>query len=357
MFCWILVTPGHTLRPVEKENPVPRPTRLPCLAGPGAAALALALALLASAATASATTAPHAAVEPPPSLTLTDPRIIAHFDFAAGQTPENIALEPDGSANLTFALARQVARVDKHGDTRILATLPAVPNPATPLVGVPITTGIVRTHDGSLYVNYLTGTSDLTGVWRIAPDGSVERFAELPPTSFANGLALDEEHGVLYAADSVLGTVWRISLDDGSVTPWATGSALEPSGFAGANGIKVHRDAVWVSNLDRGTLLRVPVDEDGSAGAIETRASGLPGIDDFAFTGRGDTVLAALHTSSEVALVRPDGSHSIVLEPEDGLSNPTSVAVRRHQVYVPSAAYTTMRDPNLLLARIVRQHP
>lgn len=347
-----------------------RPARLPHLASAGAGAAALVLVALtctapASAAPASAAPAPVRAVDPPSAFSLSDPRVIAHFDFAAGQTPENIALEPDGSANLTFALARQVARVDTHGNTRILATLPTVANPDTPLVGVAVTTGIVRTRDGSLYVNYLTGhdeqsgspTEPRTGVYRIAPDGSVELFAGLPRTSFANGLALDDEHGFLYAADSALGTVWRISLDDGGVTAWATGSALQPSGFAGANGIKVHHGAVWVSNLDAGTLLRIPVERDGSAGPIATRASGLAGIDDFEFTGQGDSVLAALHASSQVALVRPDGTHSIVLEPGDGLSNPTSVAVRHHKVYVPSAAFTTMRDPNLLLARIDKHRP
>ncbi|WP_199790257.1 hypothetical protein [Streptomyces canus] len=79
----------------------------------------------------------------------------------------------------------------------------------------------------------------------------------------------------------------------------ATGTALTPlpsgTGF-GADGIKVHDDAVWVSNTDRGMVLRIPVRRNGSAGPIETRATGLGGIDDFAFTSRhGDTVLAAVN--------------------------------------------------------------
>ncbi|MFD0395696.1 hypothetical protein ACFQ3Z_41155 [Streptomyces nogalater] len=50
-------------------------------------------------------------------------------------------------------------------------------------------------------------------------------------------------------------------------------------------------------------------------------------------------------------LVRRDGSHTAVLTEADGLG-PTSVAVRGRTVYVPSAAYRTQRDPNLLLARL-----
>ncbi|WP_327313212.1 hypothetical protein [Streptomyces sp. NBC_01235] len=317
--------------------------RLPRLAGVTAAALALGL--LAS--------APAAGGEP----TVSDPRVVAHFDLAQGQTPENIALEPDGSADLTFASARQVANVTRNGRTRIIATLPAVANPRTPVTGAAVVLGIARAEDGTLYVNYATGTS-ATGIWRIAPGSAPRQIAQLPPNGFPNGLALDERRGVLYAADSVLGIVWRVPRSGGQPTAWAMGAELEPrnappAARVGANGLRFHRDAVWVSNSNAGTLLRIPVCRNGSAGAIETRARGLAAIDDFGFVERHrDTALAALIGGSEVALIRRDGTHRVVLTREDGLSNPTSVAVRGRTVYVPSAAYFTRQDPNLLLARV-----
>ena len=46
---------------------------------------------------------------------VSDPRIIAHLDFSRGQTPENVALEPDGSADVTLAVAAQVAQVSRSG--------------------------------------------------------------------------------------------------------------------------------------------------------------------------------------------------------------------------------------------------
>ncbi|MFK8908461.1 hypothetical protein [Streptomyces sp. YS-3] len=319
--------------------------RLPHLAG--IAVTAVALGVLAS--------APASGDEP----IVSHPRVVAHFDFTAGQTPENIALEPDGSADLTFAFARQVANVTRHGDIRRRVTLPAVAHPNTPLVHNAVVLGIARAHDGTLYVNYATGTSK-TGIWRIAPHGGRPRqIVKLPPNGLPNGLALDEHRGVLYAADSVLGVVWRAPVTGGRRTAWATGTALDPvpsgTGF-GANGIKVHDGAVWVSNTDRGTLLRIPVRRHGSAGRIQVRAADLDGIDDFAFTSRhGDTVLAAVDSTNEVAVVRPDGTHSVVLTQQDGLTNPTSVAVSDRTVYVPSASYfATEPDPNLLLARLNR---
>ncbi|MFF1478520.1 hypothetical protein ACFVYD_13275 [Streptomyces sp. NPDC058301] len=317
--------------------------RLPYLAG--IVATAVTLGVLAS--------APAAGDEP----LVSHPRVVAHFDFAAGETPENIALEPDGSADLTFAFARQVANVTRHGDIRRRVTLPAVANPNTPIVHKAMVLGIVRAHDGTLYVNYATGTSK-TGIWRITPDGRrPQQIAKLPADGLPNGLALDEHRGVLYAADSVLGIVWRVPVTGGRRTAWARATALAPvpsgTGF-GINGIKVHGAAVWVSNTDRGTLLRIPVRRDGSAGRIRTQARGLDGIDDFAFTSRhGDTVLAAVDGTSQVVVVRPQGTHSVVLTQRDGISNPTSVAVRDRAVYVPSASYfATVPDPNLLLARL-----
>ncbi|CAM5647853.1 hypothetical protein [Streptomyces narbonensis] len=300
---------------------------------------------------------PGAAGEP----VVTDPRIVARFDFALGQSPENIALEPDGSANLTLAFARQVVNVDKKGGKRTIATLPAVTDPNTPVIGGAAAMGIARAHDGTLYVTYATGTSE-NGIWRIGKDGSAPvQIAQLPADGFPNSLALDEKCGVLYAADSVLGTVRRVPVEGGTPTAWATGTALQPlpapDGLVGANGLKVHNGAVWVSNTDRRTLLRIPVLADRSAGPVETRATGLSWIDDFAFTGHGDTVLAALIMDNALALVRPDGTHKVVLNAQDGLSSPTSVAVRGKTVYVPSSSFfTEVKDPNLLLAQLRKGH-
>jgi hypothetical protein len=285
---------------------------------------------------------PAAAAPAPPAASA---RILVHFDFSTGQTPENIAFGPAGSTYLTLSLARQVARVSPAGDVRVVATLPAPPPGSTAL-----TTGIVRTPDGTLYVAYAAGTSALNGVWRIRPGGGPVRITALPGSGFPNGMALDARSGTLYVADSLLGVVWRVPLGGGTAVSWATGPALAPAGFFGANGLKVHDGAVWVSNDDQGTLLRIPITAGGRAAPVRTVASGLAGIDDFTFLGR--SVLAALDPGSEVALVRPDGSHVIVLTSADGLQNPSAVAVRGDTILVADAAYTTQHDPNLLIAHL-----
>jgi len=278
---------------------------------------------------------------------LSNAREVAHFDVSALQQPENITLEPGGAADVTFNRARQVARVGKDGSVTILATLP------TPATGTASVSGIVRGNGGFLYVNYNAGSQ--TGIWRIAPHGGTAvRLVALPAVKFLNGLALDQDADALYATDSTSGTVWQVSLRTGTASLWAQGAQLLPpagSGF-GSNGIKVHDGAVWVSNTGNGTLLRIPIGRHGTAGAITTVAQGLTSIDDFTFTGAGDTVLAAQNFVSQVSIVRSDGTHHIVLTATDGLSNPTSIAVRGSTVYVASAAYATLVDPNLLLAKL-----
>jgi sugar lactone lactonase YvrE len=280
---------------------------------------------------------------------LSDAREVAHFDVNTLQQPENITLEHGGAADVTFNRARQVARIGTDGSVTILATLPA------PATGTATASGIVRGKDGSLYVNYNAGSQ--SGIWRIAPGGGTPvQVVALPDVKVLNGLALDQGRDTLYATDSRSGTVWKVSLHSGTASLWVQGVELEPStasssGF-GANGIKVHDGAVWVSNTDKGTLLRIPIGAHGAAGAVTTVAQGLTAIDDFAFTGDGDTVLAAQNFVSEVSLVHPDGTHQTVLTATDGLSNPTSIAVRGSTVYVASGAYFTHVDPNLLLAKL-----
>ena len=265
----------------------------------------------------------------------TDAQIVAHFDITVGQMPENITLEPDESALLTFVGSAQIARVRPDGRTEIVAALPSGGE-----IG-----GIVRTPDGTLYVTY-QGEAQI-GIWCVQSGHDPELFAALPDAKYLNGLALDGK--TLYVTDSTVGAVWRVPMD-GEPSLWASGEDLTPLEIYGSNGIKVHDSAVWVSNTERGLLLRYPIRDDGSAGPVETVATGVEGIDDFDFAG--DDVIAALNRPCEVIAVRPGEAPRTLLTEQDGLSNPTSVAVRGDTFYVASAAYVTQRDPNLLKARL-----
>jgi outer membrane protein assembly factor BamB len=309
-------------------------------------------ALFATATLLTAAITPQASAAEP--ISFSSPHIVAHLNLAAGQQPENITLEPDGSADLTFAFTGQIARVSPNGKVRILGTVPAPPaGTVVPLLGHAFVGGIVRAPGGILYFVYTAGTADLTGVWKLTPGGSPHRIAALPADALPNGLAMDD--GFLYTADSNKDTVWRVPLRGGTAVAWSSAAELvAPAGGFGPNGLKVHHGAVWVTNTARGTLLRIPITDDGAAGRVRTVATGLGAIDDFTFIGEGDTALVAANPASMVELVRPDGTHIVVLTMADGLQNPTSLAWRGHTVYVASAAYFTATDPNLLTVHIGR---
>jgi hypothetical protein len=289
------------------------------------------------------------------TLPLSNAHIGVHFDLAKGQQPENIAAAPDGWY-VTFAGSRQIAHISSSGKTTILATLPlpADGGVKTPALGFPLTTGIVRGHDGTLYFGYATGTADLTGIWKLTPGGTAKRIAALPATGLPNGLGLDTRTGTLYVADSIIGVIYSVPVAGGTAKLWSAASELATTGFLGVNGLKIRGDAVWATNLDQGTVLRIPITRHGDAGTVETTATGLDGIDDFAFTGQGNTLLAAIDTQNTVELVQPNGGHTVVLDATEGLQGPTSIAVHGSTVTVLSAAYLTKQDPNLLLAHLTR---
>ena len=179
-------------------------------------------------------------------------------------------------------------------------------------------------------------------------------MSALPGAGFLNGLALDPGTGTLFTVDSFSGTVWKVWPRSGKAEVWASGQDLQPTapGGFGVNGLKIHDGSVWVSNSSQGTLLRIPMLPDGTAGPTVVAATGLASIDDFSFTGHGDTLLAAQPGLNQVDLITPGGASQAVLTAADGLSGPSSVAVSGRTVYVTSAAYATGVDPNLLMARL-----
>jgi streptogramin lyase len=281
-------------------------------------------------------------------------RIAVHFDLAKGQMPENIVLGPDGTAYVTFAGARQVASLGRDGSVRVLATLAAPPDGGvnTPVLKFALTTGIVRRVDGTIYFLYASGDAASTGLYRLRPGGFPHRIAALPAAGLPNGLALDEPTGRFYITDSVLGTISTVDLAGGPATVWSSAPELASTEFLGANGIKVRDRAVWATNLDKGTLLRIPVTH-GEPAKVEVRASGLTGLDDFTFAGHGtDHVLAALNGPNTVVSIDRVGRATTLLTAADGLQNPTSIAVRGTTAYVASAAYLTQQDPNLITATL-----
>ncbi|MEV5704766.1 hypothetical protein [Actinoallomurus sp. NPDC052274] len=314
-------------------------------------------------------TAPAALAAPEPTaVSPTDPdrtagtrlgdvRVLAHFDRAAGQVAESIALEPGGSVVIGMISARQVVRVARNGALQVLATMPLPPGggTTTPVVGAPDVTGVARSDNGAVYFLYSSGQGGLTGIWQLRRSGEPRLVVPLPADTFPNALVIDGRRHRFLVTDSAGGRIWQAPLSGGEASVWSADPALTPAGFFGANGMKIHDGAVWATNSDRGTIVRIPVTKDGGSGRAEVRATGLEGIDDFDFTGRNSEILAAINQSSKLVRVSADGAHETLLDADDGMQGTTAVRVRGNRVYVTNGANLAGNDPTLMLAKLRRR--
>jgi hypothetical protein len=299
---------------------------------------------------------PQASASTAEGTSLTAPHIVAHLNIAAGQQPENITLEPDGAADLTFVLR-------PPGGPRHLGFAgagPGYPSRAASRDGRTSDRPCLRQWDRPrpwwvLYFLYIAGTADLKSVWRLLPGGTPDRIAALPADAVPNGRAMD--NGFLYIADSAKATVWRVPVHGGTATAWSTAPELGGASCSfvfGANGLKVHGGVCLVTNSAHGSLLTMPITGSGESGPVNTVASGLGTVDDFTLPGEDDTVLIALNPANMIELIRPDGASTVVLTAAAGLQNPTAIALCGNTVYVTDAVYVTGIDPNLLTAHITR---
>ena len=143
--------------------------------------------------------------------------------------------------------------------------------------------GLMVTANGDLYIALAAGAD--RGVYRMDRDGQMELLPGSHEIFFANGLAFDDV-GTLYVTESVSmvspgpppifgqGGIWRIPregeaelcLRDDLLT--GTGALRQPVPI-GANGIAYHHGNLYVTNTEKGTVLRIPVWPDGSVGLPE----------------------------------------------------------------------------------------
>jgi len=138
------------------------------------------------------------------------------------------------------------------------------------------------TANGDLYIALAAGLN--RGVYRMDRRGNIEPLLGSDQIFFANGLVFDDR-GTLYITESVSpfysgqGGIWRIPrggqaeecLHDVLLT--GTGELAVDTGLPyppiGANGIAYYHDNLYVTNTEKGTVVRIPVWPDGSLGVPE----------------------------------------------------------------------------------------
>ncbi len=299
--------------------------------------------------TAACTTAPPPASDAHASAADTRPTapalaLVLRFDASAGELPEGLAVTPE-AAFVGFAPTSRIMRVDAA--TAAVTPFGQLP---TPIAGKGFMTGLASAPTGDIYAGLASFVPEVqAGIYRIPKSGGTAAlFAKDAALPFPNALAFDSD-GSLWVTDSGTGSVFRID-PAGNARRWASGAALTGQkdacggagpGFAiGANGLVVEHDAVYVVNMDQATLLKIPRNAAGGAGAPVVLAGpdceALGGADGLTRAPDGSFVIA-VNRQNKLVRVDPDGGISTLVSGPP-LDFPATVAYRGSTLFATNFA-------------------
>jgi sugar lactone lactonase YvrE len=145
-----------------------------------------------------------------------------------------------------------------------------------------------------------------------------------------NGCTMHPNGRTLLACESSSGHILAIDLGQpGRWDVWLQGDRLRPivPKYPGSNGIKIRQGWAWISVSGRRLLVRVPIQPDGSAGAIEIAATRLS-ADDFAF-GMSGSLYITTHPEHTLVRLDPSGARTTLAGPEQGMVGSTACAFGR----------------------------
>ncbi len=266
------------------------------------------------------------------------PEVLA--SFVSGQDiPESVTT--DDAGNLYVSVGNTVQMRPPGGAFSVLGTLPL------PIAALGVKVG----PDGCVY-NASTSLSATPGafVWRLCSD-SVEAFAELDHDGAPNDLAFDDD-GSLFVTDPLLGQIWQVDhAGNASVFlqhPLLSGDPANPALIfrqIGVNGIAFdkHHRHLYVSNTDRGTVLRIDMRATTPVPVVFAADARLRGADGIAFDQSGD-LFVAVNKSDTLAAIDKRGRVRLLESgaPRDAPSSLAFGATRRdkHQLYSTSSAFS-----------------
>ncbi len=237
--------------------------------------------------------------------------------FAAPGNPESITIDHKGDIFMSIPLA-----------AKVLELAPGSQSPTT-FVNLPSSVlGVRLDEEGNLFAAVLG-----FGIFEVKAGTTTPVLIGAPgagaPEFFWNGIAIDHR-GNLFVSESHFGEIWRLG-KDGSFTKWIGSPLLQGTtnpgpcgivhpaiaagfGIIGANGVFFNKHGdMLVNNTDLGTVVRIPVNPDGSAGTPGVLAGPsctLWGADGGALDN-DDNLYVAANSGNKIVKIAPSGSFTV----------------------------------------------
>jgi sugar lactone lactonase YvrE len=268
------------------------------------------------------------------------------IDYDAPFLPEGIAIDKDGNFYVSLANQSELRKVTPDGTESVLTTLP------TGGFGL---LGLAVDAPGNVYAALATADSETNGVYRVDSDGMSERLPDSEAILVPNAMVFDQE-GNLYVTDTVLGAVWLIP-PDGQAELWLQDALLEGTGSfefgvpIGANGIAYQNETLYVANTEKGSIVSIPVNIDGTAGTPNVLVDELTGVDGLAFDVN-DNIYAVRVIGNELIRINlADTTKSVLATADDGLDGPASLVFgtgedNREYVFITNFALGNTEKPD-----------
>ena len=170
-------------------------------------------------------------------------------------------------------------------------------------------------------------------------DASLKASYPFPGNGLCNDIAVAKD-GTVYATDTTQGRVLRLKKGATALDVWAS----DPMALATADGVALLADGnVYVNSVGQGTLMRIDVMKDGSAGPIVKLEPSRPlqGPDGMRSVG-GQTML--LVEGGRLDEVTINGNKAEIKVLKEGLTGITAVTLVGGTAYVAEAKLNLRND-------------
>jgi hypothetical protein len=239
------------------------------------------------------------------------------YQFPVPTWIENLAVRSNGDLLLTLLTTpelyllspsdpKDAVLVHKFDEVSVLTGIIEVKEDVFYVAGGNFSLSTFSTEEGS----YFVWEVDFNGFSK-GSKANIKKIAHLAGVGLPNGFELlSKEDGAILIADSTVGVVWKVNVNDGKVEKIVDVDEMKPPAPPGLplgiNGIKIRDGYLYWSNTGLQLFSRVKIDGQGKATSPVEVLEREVLIDDFVFDKKGNAWLTQ-HGLNTLAVVKAAG--------------------------------------------------